>query len=190
MNTRENMESRIELIEKMINSTKSDLSKNSFPFLLWGWLVFAASLLHYALMFLTQYKHPYIAWLLMVIGGIIHFIYVFRQEKKSKSKSFTDQALRGIWVSFSISIALLLLGMYAQSPEIVYPYFIILYAIAIFATGYVLEFKPLVYGALSNWIIAGFCLFQPFQFQLLLLALAILLSYIIPGYMLKAKYGK
>ena len=65
-----------------------------------------------------------------------------------------------------------------------------LYAMAIFATGYIIEFKPFIYGAISNWIIAAVCLFQPFQYQLLLLALAILLSYIIPGYMLRAKFGK
>lgn len=174
----------------MINSTKSGLTQNSFPYLLWGWLVFVASISQYILMNFINYHRPYLIWLLMPLGGIIHFIYMMRQEKKTTSKSYSDHALSGVWISFIISIFLLLIGMYAFSPQIIYPFFIILYAISIFATGYILEFKPFLFGAVSNWIIAAICMFQPFQNQLLLLALAILLSYIIPGYMLKAKYGK
>ncbi len=190
MNKDQELQSRIELIEEMINSTRTNLSGTSFAYLLWGWLVLAASLSHYVLMYIMHYEHPYIAWSLMLVGGIVHFIYSWKYENRSGTKNYSDTALAGVWIAFIISIFLLLLAMYAIGPTNVYPIFIMLYAIAIFATGYIIEFKPFIYGAVSNWIIAAICLFQPFQFQLLLLALAILLSYIIPGYMLRAKFGK
>jgi hypothetical protein len=40
------------------------------------------------------------------------------------------------------------------------------------------------------WILAGIAFFYPFDIQLLLLALSVLLAYILPGHMLKYKASR
>ena len=41
-------EQSLQLIRTMIEKVKQDVTENSFFLLLWGWLVFAAAILHYA----------------------------------------------------------------------------------------------------------------------------------------------
>jgi len=49
------------LIREMIENAKARLGESSFFFLLWGWLVLIASLLHFILLF-TGFQYPYLPW--------------------------------------------------------------------------------------------------------------------------------
>jgi hypothetical protein len=183
-------EQSIGIIEKMIQEVREDLGHDSFLYLMWGWLTAIAALTHYALRYQFDYQHGYIAWALMPIGAVVHFVYLYRQNRDSKINSYTQRALASIWIAFFISIVVLVVGVFSLGGDAVYPFFIMLYASAIFATGMILKFNPLIIGGASNWIIAIISFYQPFEIKLLLIALAITLSYIIPGHMLKAKYQK
>jgi low temperature requirement protein LtrA len=48
----------------------------------------------------------------------------------------------------------------------------------------------LVYGARACWLMSIASYFIDFEYQLLLLAAAMIVSYIIPGYVLNARYKK
>lgn len=179
------LEQNLQMISEMIKSVKTEIKEQNFMYLLWGYAVFLSSIIHYVMQYILELPYGYMAWLSMPIAGIISFFYHNSNRTKSKAKSYTEKSLGAIWMSFIFSILAILVGMYAIGPTNAYPFFIILYAAAIFATGIVINFKPLIYGGASNWIIAGIAFFQGFENQLLLLALAILLSYIIPGHLLK-----
>ena len=183
-------EQSISLIEEMIQEVKQEISHDSFLYLMWGWLTAIAALTHYFLQFQMEYAHGYAAWSLMILGAIIHFAYIYRRSKVQRSSTYTEKSLAAIWISFFISIVVLVMGIFTIGGNNVFPFFIMLYASAVYATGRVINFKPLIIGGASNWVIAIFSFFQPFEIKLLLIALAITLSYIIPGYMLKAKYNK
>lgn len=60
----------------------------------------------------------------------------------------------------------------------------------LFVSGGYLRFKPLIIGGICNWIIAIVATYVEFDIQLLLLALAVLVGYIIPGHMLSSHYKK
>lgn len=176
------------IIEQMITSVKKDIKDDGFYFLLWGWLVFIAAIIHYVLLAIN-FKHHYIAWpVLMPLGGIIHLFYAIRQEKKVKVKTYVDDFLSYLWGAFLISLLILLGFMPYISYEKAYPLIIMLYGIGTFVTGGALRFPPLIIGGIVCWIITIGAFFVKFDFQLLLLAMAILISYIIPGHILKAKY--
>ena len=64
------------------------------------------------------------------------------------------------------------------------------YGCWLYISGGALRFKPLMIGGVINWLLAAASFFVDFKMQLLLLATAVLLGYIIPGYMLKSRYQK
>ena len=54
----------------MINQAKQQYSDDSFMYLLWGWLVFAASMGQYILD-AAGVENSWITWMLMPVGGIL-----------------------------------------------------------------------------------------------------------------------
>jgi hypothetical protein len=70
-----------------------------------------------------------------------------------------------------------------------YPLIISLYGLGTFVSGGVLKFKPLIIGGIACWIISIIAFLVPPMTVLLLTALSVVVSYLIPGYMLKARKG-
>jgi hypothetical protein len=180
----------LQLIHKMISTAKHDISENGFLYLLWGWLVLIASLCNYVLLAIVHYAHNYLPWaILMPIGGVISWIYGARMEKKAKVKTFVDEFMNISSIAFLVSLFITLFAMGpAGGPQAVYPFVLVLYGIWLFLSGGVLRFKPLMIGGVINWAAAVAAFYLTFEHQLLVLAGAVLLGYIIPGYMLKASY--
>lgn len=178
------------LIHRMISTAKEEISDNGFFFLLWGWLVFVASISNYILLTVVKYEHNGLPWaILMPLGGVISFIYGARLEKKAKVKTFMDEIMNYVLIAFLVSLFIVLFVMGPVGGfTLAYPVILLLYGIWLFVSGGALRFRPLVLGGIINWMCAIAAFFLPFENQLLLLALAVLLGYIIPGHMLKAKY--
>lgn len=186
MDNQLNEKQSLEIIHNMIHQAKKKFSNQSFYYLLWGWLVFTASLSQYFLMRFTDYENHFIAWpFLMGFGLIATIIYTIKFQKKKPVKNYLDEAMGYFWGAFLISLFIILFFMTRVNPNIIYPVIIIMYGWATFASGGFLKFKPLIFGGISCWIMAiiGF-LSEDFPTQLLLIAGAILASYIIPGHLL------
>jgi hypothetical protein len=60
-----------------------------------------------------------------------------------------------------------------------------LYGLGTFVSGRILRFTPLIAGGVTNWALAATAIWFDFDYQMIFAAAAILLSYIIPGYMLR-----
>ena len=65
-----------------------------------------------------------------------------------------------------------------------------LYGLGTFISGGLLRFKPLIYGGVASFVLVVLtatipALFADFQRALIMLGLSIVVSYLIPGYMLK-----
>lgn len=180
----------LQLIHKMISTAKHDISDNSFFYLLWGWLVFTASISNYILLSVLKYEHHYLPWaILMPLGGIVSGIYGSRLRSKEKVRTYVDEFMKYGLIAFLVSMFITLFSMGAAGgPQAVYPFIMILYGIWLFISGGALRFKPLMAGAVVNWIAACISFYLVFEYQLLVLAAAVLLGYIVPGHMLKAAY--
>jgi hypothetical protein len=71
-----------------------------------------------------------------------------------------------------------------------YSFYIVMYAIGSFVSGRALKFSPLVWGSVGCWLLAIISTFTSFDVNILLGALAVLISYIIPGHLLRIQYLK
>lgn len=180
------------LIQNMITKTKGAVADDSFHFLLWGWLVFGCCVAGYVLKVFVAYPNHFIVWWLMPVGGIISGWYGAKQSKRQRVKTFLDEALGYLWIAIALSfialVAVNMIGGFAWQTA--FTYYIMLYAIGTFVSGSLLRFMPLVYGGLLNFVLCVVSAKFTYDGQLLIGALAILISYIIPGHLLRRKYQK
>jgi hypothetical protein len=190
METPINEQQGLEIIQQMIQRVKGSVRDNSFMYLLWGWLVLAASLGHYILQFVVEFDKPWLTWAtLMPLGGIISGIYNARESRNEKVKTYVGEFLGYLVVAFLVGLFTVLFFMH-QLGESCYPMVMLMYGIWLFVSGGALQFRPLVVGGLINWGLAIGAFFVHFQFQLLMLSAAVLLGYIIPGHLLRAQFKK
>ncbi len=173
------------IIQEMIANAKQEMRNDRFYFLLWGWLVLVASLAHFALLH-TTYEHPYIVWLLMIVGAVGTLYRSIKAHKKHKVRTYVDKFIVNLWIAVSAGIVITLLAAgFATGWHAAYPYLILLYGIGTFLSGVIFKFKPLVIGGSISWCIALIAFFVSFPVQLLLLAFTVLAAYLIPGYLIK-----
>ena len=184
-------EESIRLIHTMINKTKTSVADDSFYLLFWGWLVFACCIAQYVLKVYMHCQGHYYLWFLMPVGGAVSAMYSARQSKKQKVKSFVEEALDYVWISLAISfIVLVIINMRGNGWQTAFTYYILLYAIGTFTTGSLIRFRPLVIGGTINFFLAAVSVNFSYDNQLLIGALALVTSYIIPGHLLRYKYRK
>jgi len=177
-------EDSIKLMMDMVQSTRYNLAQDKVIYLMWGYTVAIAALTHYILQFQFGITQAWIVWMSMPIAGIYTGIYYSKRKKKSRVKTFTDRALGAIWSAFITALFIFLFA----APQIgwsgIYPIFMVLYGIGTSSTGSILKFKPLVFGGYSSMLIGLIAFYVSYDIQFLLLALAIIVSYVIPGHML------
>lgn len=177
-----------DVIIGMIQAAKTNLHDESFYFLLWGWLVFFASLTHFFLLKNNVEFAPAV-WMLMPLGGIITAVYSSRQKKNVKVKTYVDEFMKYVLIAFLVSLGVVLFSMQKLGLN-TYPMVLLVYGLWLFISGGAIKFNPLLVGGIINWIFAIASFFVSFDVQLLFLALAVLLGYIIPGYLLKRKFSQ
>lgn len=177
----------MEIISRMISTVRNEIQDDSFFYLIWGWLVLAASLSNYALMAMN-YELSFLPWaILMPIGGIATMIYGRQQEKKQKVKTYMDDVMKYVLIAFLVSLFVVLFFQ-SQLGLATYPMVMMVYGMWLFISGGAIRFRPLIMGGVVNWLLGIAAFFFEFPQQLLILALAVFLGYIIPGHMLRSKH--
>lgn len=175
----------LDIIRKMIDSSRKNYSETAWYFLVWGWVILAASLIHYAVIQLQWTSKPGLVWFsLIALGSLYTVIRSIREERSSGSRTFVDYCLAGLWMGSSgMFLISILLGLHF-SWYVAFPVFMAVYGWGTFTSGIILKFRPLIAGGLISFVIAALSVFVQSQEILLLLALSLLCSYLIPGYML------
>jgi hypothetical protein len=181
-----NPEESLQIIEKMINRTKENIHENSFYFLLWGWIVLIGILGQTILANFTDFAKPYLTWLVIIIGLIINIIYAMRQGKKTRISTHVDKVNFMVWIAFLVSYTITIVFMAKLNYNIV-PIIFLLTGNATFLTGIVIKFKPLIWGGIVFWIGAIGLFILPGNLNIFIPPLAIILGYLVPGYLLKSQ---
>ncbi len=188
-------EQSLHLIQSMIEKAKQDVANNSFYLLLWGWLIFIAALLNFGLMKFTHIEQPYLVWNLVWIGAIASIIKGIKDSRKIVVKTFVGETMKFFGISQAIIYcgqAILYTGLAFFFGKydlwhISFPLYILVYAVTCFFMGALMQFPLLKLTGLLCLPIMVVGVYVSFEWQLLLLALAILISYIIPGHVLYMK---
>lgn len=181
------------IISEMIGNARERIADDGFFYLLWGYLVFAAAISHYILLEYVQWEYAWVPWpVLMMLGGIFSAFAGYRKSSAARHITFFDTSAMFLWSAFLIALFMILAftALGKIEPLAAYPLIMVIYGIGTWVSGGILKFVPLIIGGVVCWTLAGIAFYFPFNIQLLLLALSILLSYIIPGHMLKFKASR
>ena len=175
----------LELIRAMIDKAKNKVSDDSRHYLLWGWLVLISCLIHYTLIQI-DYSMPWLPWvILMPFGGIVATIMGYKDSKKKKANSHFQSIMSYVWAGFAVTMIITLLNGPNIGWDVSYSVLIALYGLATFISGGILKFKPLIYGGVAAWLISIISFYCSMENIILLMALSIVTSYLVPGYLLK-----
>ncbi len=177
----------LQLIQSMVEKTKANIADNGFYFLLWGWVAFFAFLSQYFLKVVLNYQQHYLAWLVAIPAVIFSIIYTRNKHRQSRVTTYIGESMRHLSTGVGIAFFILVFIISTQGGSAwlnAYPIFILLYGLGTFISGKIIRFTPLVIGGIFNWLLACAAAFVSYDYQLLICAVAIFTSYIIPGYLL------
>ena len=177
-------EESLKIITDMINKTKFDIRQGSFYLLFWGWLIFACALSDFLLLKFTAITRHYYVWFLVIPGVFVSMLYGFLKGRKATVRTYTGTLYMWIWIGFLFTATVLFI-IQSKRMDLVAPYILLMVGFPTFISGFLIRFRPLILGAICFWILAIVIFFAGQSFYSLGTALAMLLGYLIPGYLLK-----
>ena len=189
-------EESLQLISQVIANTRNNIKHTSFFFLFWGWIMTFSSLTCFFLIRyfvgIHQYDHInmacWIAWSVpTAIGIAVQIYYLQKLGKTTRVRSQLSAIIRTLWYANFVALMII---CYLCNRLNIYPtpLILVLTGLSTFLTGRIIDFKPLMYGGLVFAIAAILAVLVRGDYQLLIVAVAIVLGYLVPGYILK--YGK
>jgi hypothetical protein len=176
----------LQLIQTMIDKTKSNMGENRFYFLLWGWTIFLAIMVQFVLKVMLHHPQHYLVWLVTFVSAIISMVRSRRDRHKTRVRTYIGDSMGYLWMGIGISFFVMTFIISTTIGWLhAWPFMILMYGLGTFISGKILQFNPMVIGGIVNWLLAGICAFVPYDYQLLLAAAAIVTSYLIPAYLIQ-----
>lgn len=177
-------EQSLKIITDMIQKTKSSFQYKGFHFLLWGWVTVIGYLGSFTLEKFRLYEAPYLIWLITIPAFIVSFFYGRKKNQERQATNYTGHIFMWLWIAVSFSIIIIIAFGFKVSFMIT-PLILTIVAIPTFISGVIIKFKPLIFGGAGFWIFAAISFTLPFEYQSLVGGVAVVLGYLLPGYMLK-----
>jgi hypothetical protein len=177
-------EASLLLIRQTIELAKRKVQENGFHLLLWGVLVVIAGLTDFYHDLKLNQQHGHLAWMVMPLIGVpIAIVYEIRRSKTVAHRNTVHQWYGYIWLGYGITLPLVI-GYAMQSAVSPTPAILAVTGFSIFVSGIILQFRPLVLGAVAIWAGALCCLLVPSIWYSLIVSVSVALGYLIPGYLL------
>lgn len=180
------------LIEQMIHEARNEHRERGDGWLVWGWLLFGASLASVALTVLDLIRYIGLVWTgMLVLGCVIVVITNLLKPRSTYVTSYAASLLKKIGIGFFISLFAMITASFMSQTIFAFGYYYILYAFWMFIYGSALQFRPLLVGAAVNWAAAiAIFLINDFFYTMIISSVAILVGYLIPGYILRNRFYK
>ena len=114
----------------------------------------------------------------------------YKEDKKKKAKTFTDEAINYVWLGYFLSVFAALCGNFVNAGFIIITIILLLTAFATFITGLLTQFRYHIIAGLVCMVLAAISFFIQNENIYLLLALFAVLVWLIPGFILRAYFKK
>ena len=178
------------IIQQMIQTAKQEQKDDGLGWIIWGWLLFAASVLTWLNMKFDWFSH-YLFWNAFgCIAGLLMIYELTRDfffKKNQKVKTYTSDLFRKLNGGFFIFLIMIIFSMNLGVPPVKgFALLIGLYGFWILIYGAALDFRPSIIGAFITWGFGFGALFvkeHHFDETMILHGLAVLFGYIIPGHL-------
>ena len=176
----------LKLITEMISKAKSSYHSNGTGAIMWGIVIFFCSLFDFFKM-QFQFDIGFDIWWLMFLALVPQFIMLFKNKRKKNFVSYEETTLSYVWLAFGASILMLMFFNHYYRPSHSESLFLMLFGLPTFITGGMFRFKPMIAGGIICWILFGISLYTGLKINMLLMAVAALSAWLIPGIILRKK---
>jgi hypothetical protein len=181
----------IQLITSMIKKAQNRFSESGILYIFWGWLILICCVVQFIALYFFNNQNAYYIWYVTLLAQIYQVFYLRKKGEKKTVRTYTDGIAGFVWLVFIICITLLIIIMiHLKAYTGIFSAVLVMYGMPTFLSGVILKFNPLKIGGICCWLLAIVSLFVMYEFQLLLIATAIIVAWMIPGYLLKAKFKK
>lgn len=184
-------EESLAIIHQMINQAKTNITDNGIGWLLWGTMLFLTSLSTYIFIDIG-YGNIFMGWNIFGLVTIVLLTYDIFKPKRKLARTYLDDLLRLVDIGFMVSLFIVIFSInVAVSANDGFGFFLVIFAFLMLIKGGAIKSRSLMIGAVVNWIgaIAMF-LNKEFKYDMLIMAGAVLIGYIIPGILLQLEFRR
>lgn len=184
-------EKSLEIIHQMINQAKANITDSGLSWLLWGTLLFLASLSTFIFINIGS-DYLFLGWNIFGAVTIILLVYDVLKPKRKKVKTYVDDLMKLVDIGFFVCIFIIILSInISVSPNSGFGFFLMLFGFLMIIKAGAIKSKALMIGAVVNWAGAvAIFINKEFKYDMLIMAAAVLIGYIIPGFILWAQYKR
>ena len=174
----------LELITRMIQNTKCRMAENAgMPFLLWGYMTVAVSLLVWFMLKQTGNADCNYLWFLLPLVAFHGTLWSGRKLKKMV-RTYVDRIIGYVWTVFGLSAFLLsCVAVFGWDIPILFT-ILLLMGMGTALTGLIVGMKVVTVGGVLGALLSLGCFFIPGISQMLFFALAFVFMMVIPGHMM------
>ncbi|MFB6456740.1 hypothetical protein ACE38W_15820 [Chitinophaga sp. Hz27] len=176
-------EQSLRIITDTISKTRNNIKAMSACFLLWGWLIAAASIFFYILHQYTGTAFYFLPFPVFVAMGVIWTILYFRRMH-SGTETWLNWFLKQLWLTIGICF-LVVVAISLLMKQLPFTHTMLLGGIGTLVSGLVMRYKPLIAGGILFLLLAVGSVLVSDAYKPLLQGIAVIGGYLVPGYLLK-----
>ena len=188
----------MKIIEQMIGRAKEEEKDNGLGWIVWGWMLFLASIINY-LMIVIDAPDKYIVWDFFGLAGLLFFLYLLLikpfMKAKIKVMTYTNELVNRIGIAFGISLFVMVFGNQRSGMNasgLNFAYLLIIYGFWMYIHASAFRYNLLKAGAFVNWAgaIVIFIFYKELGKNILLVhAACVALGYLIPGHIAQKRFS-
>ena len=184
-------EKSLEIIHQMINQAKTNISDSGLSWLLWGTMLFLASLSTFFFISIGA-ENLFLGWNIFGAVTIVLLAYDVVKPKQKKVKTYVDDLMQMVDIGFFVCLFVIILSInISVSPNEGFGFMLMVFGFLMLIKGGFVKSKGLVIGAMVNWAGAiAIFINKEFKYDMLIMAAAVLIGYIIPGLILWTQYKR
>ncbi|MEJ0103292.1 MAG: hypothetical protein WDO19_12340 [Bacteroidota bacterium] len=177
----------LHLINRMIYEAQGYYYENGFSALVYGFSILICSLMTYMIEDGIA-VFPFNPFYLLIPVFFIQAWIQYKQDKQKKAKTFTDEVTGYVWVGFFLCAIISFSAFFAGLGYIVVTIILFLTGFACFLTGMIAKFRYHVISSVICLLLAACSFFILNKNSYLLLAAVAVMVWVVPGFILRAKF--
>src|SRR5205085_5729283 len=123
-------EESLSIITGMINRAKNRFSETGTLYLLWGWVIFICCMTQFIMLHFFNNDDAYYIWYLTWLAVIYQMYYLARKKRKETVKTYTDEIIGFVWLTFMICAFLIVYILIRKNAiSAINPCILVLYGI-------------------------------------------------------------
>lgn len=210
----------LSIIQTMLQKAhRESYNESGNSAILWGAIVTFCGLFNAAEMYWNFYV-GFDVWLLTLIAIIPQIFISISDNKNKKVKTYIEEFIDSVWIVYAVSIfalsaynniipytsekimtannqQLFVKDLITGSTSSWHPFvpsigslYLIIFGVPTLITGLVVKFKPMIYGAVLNYIFFIISLYTPTIVDILLMGVSAIFCWLIPGIIRRREYLK